>query len=56
MPLVYLDTLKTDQYCIEKFGEDYETYMQTVPAVNLIAGIIRLLRRRRLTQGEGTNG
>lgn len=47
MPLVYLDTLKTDQSCIEKFGDDYEQYMRDVPAVNLPMGIISLLRRRR---------
>jgi protein-S-isoprenylcysteine O-methyltransferase Ste14 len=47
MPLVYLDTLKTDQYCLEKFGDDYKHYMETVPAVNLVTGTIRLLGRKR---------
>jgi protein-S-isoprenylcysteine O-methyltransferase Ste14 len=47
MILAYLDTHKTDQYCIEKFGDDYKHYMQTVPAVNLLTGTIRLLHRRR---------
>ena len=56
MPLVYLDSLKADQYCIEKFGDEYKRYMQTVPAVNLLTGIIRWLRRRRLTEGEPING
>jgi len=56
MPLVYLDSLKADQYCIEKFGDEYRRYMQTVPAVNVLTGIIRLLRRRRLTEGEPING
>jgi protein-S-isoprenylcysteine O-methyltransferase Ste14 len=46
MPLVYLDTLKTDQYCIEKFGQEYERYMETVPRVNVLLGTMRLLRRR----------
>jgi protein-S-isoprenylcysteine O-methyltransferase Ste14 len=46
MPLVYLDTLRTDQSCIEKFGRDYERYMETVPRVNVLLGAIRLLRRR----------
>ena len=46
MPLVYIDTLKTDQSCIEKFGDDYEHYMKTVPRVNVLLGAIRLLRRR----------
>jgi protein-S-isoprenylcysteine O-methyltransferase Ste14 len=51
MPLVYLDTKKTDRSCIEKFGENYERYMRAVPAVNLPLGIVRLLRRRRLGGG-----
>jgi protein-S-isoprenylcysteine O-methyltransferase Ste14 len=46
MPLVYLDTLKTDRSCIEKFGQDYERYMETVPRVNVLLGTVRLLRRR----------
>jgi len=57
MPLVYLDTLKTDQYCIEKFGHDYEAYMETVPAVNLLSGAIHLLRRKRSpTRGARSPG
>jgi protein-S-isoprenylcysteine O-methyltransferase Ste14 len=32
---------------IEKFGDDYESYMQLVPRVNLLAGFIKLLLRRR---------
>ncbi len=47
MILAYLDTHKTDQYCIEKFGVEYERYMRIVPRVNVLLGAIRLLRRRR---------
>jgi len=43
--LVYADTFKTDQYCIEKFGDEYERYMEKVPRVNFVAGIVRLARR-----------
>jgi len=46
MLLVYSDTMKADQYCIEKFGDDYRRYMEEVPRVNFVAGIIWLLRRR----------
>ena len=46
MGLVYADAFKTDRYCIEKFGDDYKRYMQKVPRVNFLAGIIRLLRGR----------
>ena len=46
MGLVYADTFKADQSCIEKFGDDYKRYMQRVPRVNFVAGIIRLVRGR----------
>jgi protein-S-isoprenylcysteine O-methyltransferase Ste14 len=45
--LVYADTFKADQYCIEKFGDAYKRYMERVPRVNFVAGIMRLLRRRK---------
>jgi protein-S-isoprenylcysteine O-methyltransferase Ste14 len=47
MVLAYLDTLKTDQRCIEKFGDAYKRYMERVPRVNFVAGIIRLVRRSK---------
>jgi protein-S-isoprenylcysteine O-methyltransferase Ste14 len=53
MVLVYLDTLKADQYCIEKFGDAYRRYMERVPRVNFVAGIMRLVRRR--VMGKGGN-
>jgi protein-S-isoprenylcysteine O-methyltransferase Ste14 len=46
MILVYADTFKADQYCIEKFGDAYERYMQKVPRVNVLLGALRLLLRR----------
>jgi protein-S-isoprenylcysteine O-methyltransferase Ste14 len=47
MGVVYADTLKADQACIGKFGDDYRRYMQKVPSVNFVVGIIRHLRERR---------
>jgi len=41
--LVYIDTFRADQACIEKFGQEYVDYIQRVPRVNFVAGIIRLL-------------
>jgi protein-S-isoprenylcysteine O-methyltransferase Ste14 len=35
-----------DQRLIERFGEAYERYMTSVPALNVLAGTLRLLRRR----------
>jgi len=45
--LFYLDVLKEEQANIEKFGDDYKRYMQKVPGINIVIGIIRLVRRRR---------
>jgi protein-S-isoprenylcysteine O-methyltransferase Ste14 len=45
--LVYADAFKADQYCIEKFGDAHRQYMERVPRVNFVAGIMRLLRRRK---------
>jgi protein-S-isoprenylcysteine O-methyltransferase Ste14 len=49
--LVYADASKADQYCIEKFGDAYRRYMERVPRVNLVAGIVRLLRHRMREPG-----
>ena len=46
MALAYIDSFKTDYYCIEKFGDDYKQYIKRVPRVNFVTGIIRLLLRR----------
>jgi len=46
MVLVYADTFKSDQYCIEKFGDAYRRYIERVPRVNFVAGVIRLIGRR----------
>jgi protein-S-isoprenylcysteine O-methyltransferase Ste14 len=46
MALVYLDTFKADQRCIEKFGPAYIEYMQRVPKVSVVLGLVRLALRR----------
>ena len=46
MVCVYLISRQEDQRLIEKFGDDYKHYMQKVPRMNLLAGIIRLVRWR----------
>jgi protein-S-isoprenylcysteine O-methyltransferase Ste14 len=44
MILIYLDLLKADECCIQKFGDAYRRYMERVPRVNFVLGIIRLLQ------------
>lgn len=43
----YLIILSGDQRNIEKFGDEYRLYMQSVPRMNLLLGVIRLQRRRK---------
>ncbi|MCP8307048.1 MAG: isoprenylcysteine carboxylmethyltransferase family protein [archaeon] len=43
----YLIILSGDQLNIEKFGDDYKRYMQKVPRMNFLVGIIKQLRRRK---------
>ena len=45
MGCVYLFTRQEDEYLLDRFGKPYERYMQTVPRLNLIAGVIHLARR-----------
>lgn len=44
--LIYYDMWREEQACIERFGEDYRNYMERVPRMNVVAGILRLLGRR----------
>lgn len=52
MVLTYLDTFRADEACIAKFGQPYVRYMQQVPRVNFVAGILRLLARSRRESAE----
>ena len=45
--LIYIGTKTEDNILIEKFGDEYRQYMERVPAMNFIKGIIRLVRRRK---------
>jgi len=45
--LFYIDVLKEEQMSITKFGDEYLHYMQRVPRMNFILGIIKLLKESR---------
>lgn len=49
LPIVaflYAEMHLEERNSIRKFGEDYERYMQQVPRINVVLGLIRLMRRR----------
>ena len=45
--LNYFDAIRADGNLIKKFGKEYSDYIKTVPGLNFIAGIIRLIKRIR---------
>jgi protein-S-isoprenylcysteine O-methyltransferase Ste14 len=45
--LLYNDMCREEESNIERFGDDYRRYMQQVPRMNFVVGIIRLIRRRK---------
>lgn len=47
MAIFYPDIPREDRSNVEKFGDAYKEYQQSVPMVNLPLGIVRLLRRGR---------
>ncbi|MGB3347108.1 MAG: isoprenylcysteine carboxylmethyltransferase family protein [Candidatus Humimicrobiia bacterium] len=44
---VYLISRQEEQTNIEKFGNEYKRYMQKVPGMNLLVGVIRMIRCRK---------
>jgi len=38
---------EAEEHLIAKFGDDYRRYMEKVPRMNLVLGVIRLLQRRK---------
>lgn len=47
MVLMFIDIQKADKNEIEKFGDAYRVYMDQVPQINFITGIIRQFQKRR---------
>lgn len=47
MAIFYPDIPKEDRSNVEKFGDAYKKYQQSVPMINLPLGVIRLLRRKK---------
>jgi protein-S-isoprenylcysteine O-methyltransferase Ste14 len=49
----YVDTFYEEKSCIEKFGDAYGRYMESVPKMNFLTGLFRLIRRRAGQQELG---
>jgi len=47
--IYYLDTYEEEKGAVEKFGDAYLRYAETVPRLNFILGIVRLIRRKKST-------
>jgi len=45
IPLTYIDLIREDKRCVERFGEEYKAYMKRVPRANFLLGIVRRLKR-----------
>lgn len=43
----YTMKMEEEERCVEKFGDDYRQYMKSVPRANIVAGLIRLLQRKK---------
>lgn len=44
---VYLISVQEDMRLVTSLGDDYVRYMQKTPGMNIIPGIVRVLRRRK---------
>lgn len=45
--LIYLGTKREDKLLINKFGDKYKSYIDEVPAINIVAGAIRKFKKTR---------
>ena len=54
MLMSYSYTFEEERVLEEKFGVEYEAYRERVPRVNFVAGIVRLLLRRREGGGRAS--
>jgi protein-S-isoprenylcysteine O-methyltransferase Ste14 len=46
MGLLYNDMRREEKGNLERFGDDYQRYMEHVPRMNLVAGTIRQMQSR----------
>ncbi|MBN1357704.1 isoprenylcysteine carboxylmethyltransferase family protein [Candidatus Bathyarchaeota archaeon] len=45
IPLTYIDLIRADKACTERFGDAYKAYMKKVPRANFLLGILHRFRK-----------
>ena len=55
MILIYLDIQAADQEGIDKFGDEYRQYMQKVPQMNFLLGILRVIQTKQALRKSGNS-
>jgi len=50
--LIWPDFQAADQDCIEKFGDEYRQYMQRVPQINFLLGVVWLIQAKHLVRSK----
>jgi len=45
--IIYMGAREEDQRLVQQFGDDYVRYMQRVPRMNILLGVMRLIQRRK---------
>ena len=53
--LLCLAMIEEEKRDIEKFGDEYKDYMQRIPRINLLAGIIRHIHHKKEKSRGGSN-
>ena len=51
--LLYNDMCREEKSNLERFGDDYQRYMQAAPRANILAGAFRLLLKRSVADRGG---
>jgi len=44
--VIYMGAREEDRRLVEQFGDDYSRYMQRVPRMNILLGLVRMLRHK----------
>jgi len=44
--VIYMGAREEDRRLVKQFGEEYTRYMQRVPRMNILLGLVRMLRRK----------